>query len=91
MTASNWALANLLLHSDAQPAFVTRGDGQLQWGPGGSTATDTTLARTGTKQQLNAHWWTNSDWLLSLEALPAINLGAICSGTDAYDALQAHV
>src|SRR5262245_60942407 len=32
---------------DAQPRYSVRADGLLAWGPGGSTATDTTLQRTG--------------------------------------------
>lgn len=38
---------NKLLSTDTQPAFQLLGDGTLKWGPGGSTATDTTLNRTG--------------------------------------------
>ena len=38
--------SNYLLSTDTQPAFSIKGDGTHSWGPGGSTAPDTTLART---------------------------------------------
>jgi len=40
-------LASKLVGTDTQPAWQVNGDGRLNWGPGGSTATDTTLYRGG--------------------------------------------
>jgi len=34
-----------LLAADAQPAFQQKGDGRMEWGPGGATAPDNTLYR----------------------------------------------
>lgn len=47
-TGLNPVLANRLLASDTQPAFAIMPNGVLAWGPGGSTAVDTTLSRTST-------------------------------------------
>lgn len=47
-TATNPVLQQKLLSSDAQPSWQVLGNGTQKWGPGGSGATDVTLARTGT-------------------------------------------
>lgn len=39
--------ANKLLAGDSQPAFRSLGSGKHEWGPGGSTAPDTNLYRSG--------------------------------------------
>lgn len=46
-TAGVSAYANNLLAADAQAAFAIMGDGRHWWGPGGSTAQDTSLYRSG--------------------------------------------
>jgi hypothetical protein len=45
--ASNRLLQVKLAAADTQPAFRIEGDGRHEWGPGGATAADTTLYRTG--------------------------------------------
>jgi len=41
---NNWVFMNYI-GADAQPMFVIEGSGYLHWGPGGSTALDTSLYR----------------------------------------------
>lgn len=43
--AANTLLANYLVSGDAQPAFRISGDGTLNWGTGGASATDTSFGR----------------------------------------------
>ena len=45
--AANMVLQNFLLSTDTAASFAVQGSGQLNWGPGGSTATDTDLYRSG--------------------------------------------
>src|SRR5262245_46792708 len=47
VVAGTRVLTNRLLAGDAQPAWRQMGDGKLEWGPGGSTAPDTSLYRAG--------------------------------------------
>jgi len=48
--AGSYSYRNFLLAADTQPAFFIQGNGVMGWGPGGSTSTDTTLARRGVGQ-----------------------------------------
>lgn len=43
-------LSNFLTATDTQAAFSLLGGGNMYWGPGGTTATDTTLIRTAASQ-----------------------------------------
>lgn len=43
--AGTRVIANKLVSSDTQPAWRVFGDGKMEWGAGGSSATDTTLIR----------------------------------------------
>jgi hypothetical protein len=45
VVAATRVVANKLLSGDTQPAFQIMGDGRHNWGPGGTTATDTNLYR----------------------------------------------
>jgi hypothetical protein len=47
LTASTDNALLVRVSTDTQSRFILRTDGQLSWGPGGSTAPDVTLARTG--------------------------------------------
>ena len=40
-------IANKLVGTDTQPSWQVMGSGRFNWGPGGTTATDTTLYRNG--------------------------------------------
>ncbi len=64
---------NKLLTTDAQPAFAIGGDGTLSWGPGGSTATDTTLKRAGVNQlQVGANAVVGGAWPLPMLSVVGI-------------------
>ena len=45
IAAATRIIANMTTAGDAQPAWRVLGSGQMEWGPGGSTATDTVLSR----------------------------------------------
>jgi hypothetical protein len=49
-TSTLGAFQNFLVDGDANPSIRIRGDGKIQWGAGGASATDTSLARTGSNQ-----------------------------------------
>src|SRR5215471_14911320 len=50
VVAGTRIISNKLLAGDAQPSWQVMGSGQFNWGPGGSTATDTNLYRGGVGQ-----------------------------------------
>jgi len=50
VAAAASAFSSKLVGSDAQPAFQINGDGKHNWGPGGSTVTDTDLYRYAANQ-----------------------------------------
>lgn len=47
VVAATRIVASKLLSTDTQPAFQIAGDGKQSWGPGGATAVDTDLYRSG--------------------------------------------
>src|SRR5262245_8606092 len=62
VTASGIIIANKLLAADGQPAWQVKGDGRMEWGPGGSTAIDTNLYRVGVSiLQTDGSFWANKD------------------------------
>src|SRR6516162_10595570 len=47
IAAATRIISNSLVATDTQPAWQVMGSGQFNWGPGGSTAPDTSLYRSG--------------------------------------------
>src|SRR5215469_18334632 len=84
VAAATRIISNKLVASDAQPAWQVLGNGQMNFGAGGATATDTNLYRNGAGQLKtdsgfyavgpSGFHWNGSTWAIQTITSPGLGL-----------------